>query len=105
VKSSAGAATHLKVARAGNIANSLELLKESGYWIVGLAGESRKPVWEVDFRLPTVLVLGNEGSGLHRLVKDRCDPLASIPVRGRIDSHNVSVAAGIALYEALRQRT
>jgi 23S rRNA (guanosine2251-2'-O)-methyltransferase len=105
VKSSAGAATHVKVARAGNITNSLELLKKCGYWIVGLAGESRTPVWEVDFRLPTALVLGNEGSGLHRLVKDRCDLLVSIPARGRIDSHNVSVAAGIALYEALRQRT
>jgi 23S rRNA (guanosine2251-2'-O)-methyltransferase len=104
VKSSAGAATHLKVARSGNIANCLEMLKRNRYWIIGLAGESKTPVWEVDFKLPTALVLGNEGSGLHRLVKDRCDLLASIPVRGRIDSHNVSVAAGIALYEALRQR-
>jgi 23S rRNA (guanosine2251-2'-O)-methyltransferase len=105
VKSSAGAATHAKVARAGNIANSLELLKQNGYWIVGLAGESRTPVWQADFKLPTALVLGNEGSGLHRLIKDRCDFLVSIPVRGRINSHNVSVAAGIALYEALRQRS
>jgi len=104
MKSSAGAATHVKIARAANVANCLELLKRNGYWIVGMAGESRTPVWEADFKLPTALVLGNEGNGLHRLVKDRCDFLVSIPVRGRIDSHNVSVAAGIALYEALRQR-
>jgi 23S rRNA (guanosine2251-2'-O)-methyltransferase len=104
VKSSAGAATHVKVARGVNVAAAVDLLKKSGYWIVGLAGEAEKPVWEADFNVPTALVLGNEGSGLHRLVKERCDFLFSIPVRGRISSHNVSVAAGIALYEVLRQR-
>lgn len=104
VKSSAGAATHIKVARAGNTVAAIDLLKKNGYWILGLAGEAGKPLWEADFSVPTALVLGNEGSGLHRLVKERCDFLFSIPVRGRISSHNVSVAAGIALYEVLRQR-
>ena len=105
VKSSAGAATHVKVARGINTVAAIDLLKKNGYWIVGLAGEAAKPVWEADFGVPTALVLGNEGSGLHRLVKERCDFLFSIPVRGRISSHNVSVAAGIALYEVLRQRS
>jgi 23S rRNA (guanosine2251-2'-O)-methyltransferase len=104
VKSSAGAATHVKVARTGNTVAAIDLLKKSGYWILGLASEAGKPLWEADFSVPTALVLGNEGSGLHRLVKERCDLLFSIPVRGRISSHNVSVAAGISLYEVLRQR-
>lgn len=105
VKSSAGAATHVKVARTGNTVAAIDLLKENGYWILGLAGEAERPLWEADFSVPIALVLGNEGSGLHRLVKERCDFLFSIPVRGRVSSHNVSVAAGISLYEAIRQRT
>jgi 23S rRNA (guanosine2251-2'-O)-methyltransferase len=105
VKSSAGAASHIKVARVANTARLIELLKERGYWIVGLAAESGRPVWETDFSSPTALVLGNEGEGLHRLVREKCDFLVSIPVRGSIQSHNVSVAAGIALYEAVRQRS
>jgi 23S rRNA (guanosine2251-2'-O)-methyltransferase len=105
VKSSAGAATHVKVARAGNTVAAIDLLKKNGYWILGLAGEAARPLWEADFSVPIALVLGNESSGLHRLVKERCDFLFSIPVRGRISSHNVSVAAGISLYEVVRQRT
>jgi 23S rRNA (guanosine2251-2'-O)-methyltransferase len=105
MKASAGAASHIKVARITNIAQQIELLKKRGYWIIGLAAESGRPIWEADFSAPTVLVLGNEGEGLHRLVKEKCDFLVSIPVRGNVSSHNVSVAAGIALYEALRQRS
>jgi 23S rRNA (guanosine2251-2'-O)-methyltransferase len=105
VKSSAGAANYIKIARAGNIVNVMNRLKTSGFWLVGLAGEAGNPIWEVDFKMPTALILGNEGNGLHRLVKENCDFLVSIPVRGRIASHNVSVAAGIALYEVLRQRS
>ncbi len=104
VKASAGAAAHVKVARIGNTSRLIELLKENGYWIAGLDADSGRPLWEADFRAPTALVLGNEGSGLHRLVKEKCDFLVAIPVRGRVGSHNVSVAAGIALYEVLRQR-
>ena len=62
-------------------------------------------IWEIDLTVPTALVLGSEGSGLHRLVKEKCDFVVSLPIRGAVSSYNVSVAAGIALYEALRQRT
>ncbi len=104
-RSSAGAASHLKIARIPNLARLIELLKKNGYWVAGLDAESGRPLWEADFKAPTALVLGNEGSGLHRLVREKCDFLVSIPVRGKVSSHNVSVAAGIALYEVLRQRS
>jgi 23S rRNA (guanosine2251-2'-O)-methyltransferase len=104
VKASAGAASHIKVTKIGNAAQLIERLKKSGYWIAGLDAEARRPIWEADFTVPTALVLGGEGSGLHRLVKEKCDFLVSIPVRGKVSSHNVSVAAGIALYEIIRQR-
>jgi 23S rRNA (guanosine2251-2'-O)-methyltransferase len=103
VKSSAGAASHVRIGRFGNTARTLELLKEHGYWVAGLAPEGR-PVWEADFTVPTALVLGGEGAGLHRLVRERCDFLVGIPVHGQVRSYNVSVAAGIVLYEVLRQR-
>jgi 23S rRNA (guanosine2251-2'-O)-methyltransferase len=105
IKASAGAASHLKVARSANTARAIEQLKEAGYWITGFDAELGRPLWEVDLTAPTVLVLGSEGSGMHRLVKEKCDFLASIPMRGKVSSYNVSVAAGIALYEVLRQRT
>ena len=105
VKASAGAASHLKLARITNTAGLIKQLKEAGYWIVGFDAESGRPMWELDFTVPAALVLGSEGSGLHRLVKEKCDFLASIPMRGKVASYNVSVAAGIALYEVLRQRT
>ncbi len=105
VKASAGAAAHLKVTKVGNAVQLLEQLKKSGYWVTGLDAESGRPMWEADFSVPTALVLGSEGSGLHRLVKEKCDFLVSIPVRGKVNSHNVSVAAGIALYEVIRQRS
>jgi len=104
VKASAGAAAHLKVARSGNTARLIEQLKAAGYWIAGIDAGSDKPLWQVDLTGPTVLVVGSEGSGLHRLVKEKCDFLASIPMRGNVSSYNASVAAGIALYEVLRQR-
>jgi 23S rRNA (guanosine2251-2'-O)-methyltransferase len=105
MKASAGAASHVKVARITNTAQLIDLLKKRGYWIIGLAAESGRRVWEADFSVPTALVLGNEGEGLHRLVREKCDFLFSIPVKGSVRSHNVSVAAGIALYEVLRQRS
>ncbi len=104
IKASAGAASHLKVAHCGNTARLLEQLKEAGYWIAGFDAKSGKSLWELDFTVATALVLGSEGSGLHRLVREKCDFLAAIPVRGTVSSYNVSVAAGIALYEVLRQR-
>jgi 23S rRNA (guanosine2251-2'-O)-methyltransferase len=104
-KASAGAISHVRIADVVNIARALEELKEAGVWTVGLAGDSSKRLDQVDLTVPTALVLGAEGSGLRRLVRDRCDWLASIPMRGHVQSLNVSVAAGIALFEVVRQRS
>jgi len=103
-KASAGAVSHVKIAEVVNIARALESLKEAGVWTVGLAGEAPKRYDEIDLTLPTAIVLGAEGTGLRRLVAERCDWLASIPMSGHVQSLNVSVAAGIVLFEAVRQR-
>jgi 23S rRNA (guanosine2251-2'-O)-methyltransferase len=103
-KASAGAVAHVKVADVVNIARALDELKERGVWTVGLAGDAPKLLEDVDLTLPSALVLGAEGSGLRRLVRDTCDVLASIPLAGHVSSLNVSVAAGVALFEARRQR-
>lgn len=104
VKASAGAASHVKIARVSNTAGTIDLLKKNGFWVVGLDASASKPVWQEDLTVPLALVLGGEGHGLHKLVKQKCDFLLSLPIRGHIDSYNVSVATGIALYEVLRQR-
>jgi 23S rRNA (guanosine2251-2'-O)-methyltransferase len=103
-KASAGAVAHVKIAEVVNIARAVEELKEAAVWTVGLAGEAATAYDAIDFTLPTALVVGAEGSGLRRLVRERCDRLASIPMEGHVGSLNVSVAAGIALFEAVRQR-
>jgi 23S rRNA (guanosine2251-2'-O)-methyltransferase len=103
-KASAGAVSHLRIARCGNTAQLLERLKTAGYWITGFDSGATTPLWDVDLTVPVVLVLGSEVSGMHRLLREKCDFLASIPMRGKVSSYNVSVAAGIALYEVLRQR-
>jgi 23S rRNA (guanosine2251-2'-O)-methyltransferase len=87
-----------------NIARALEELKEAGVWTVGLAGDAPLTYDQIDLTVPTALVLGSEGTGLRRLVRERCDLLVKIPMLGQIESLNVSVAAGIALFEAVRQR-
>ena len=103
-KASAGAVAHVKVAEVVNIARALETLKEAGVWTVGLAGDASKRYTEVDLTVPTAFVVGAEGVGLRRLVRERCDWLVSIPMAGHVQSLNVSVASGIALFEAVRQR-
>jgi len=103
-KASAGALAHVKIAEVVNIARAVEELKEAGVWTVGLAGEAADSYDAIDLTLPTAVVLGAEGAGLRRLVRERCDRLASIPMRGHVASLNVSVAAGIVLFEAVRQR-
>jgi 23S rRNA (guanosine2251-2'-O)-methyltransferase len=103
-KASAGAIAYARIADVVNIARALEELKEAGVWTVGLAGDARTPYTGVDLTLPTALVLGAEGAGLRKLVRERCDVVASIPMRGHVGSLNVSVAAGIVLFEAVRQR-
>jgi 23S rRNA (guanosine2251-2'-O)-methyltransferase len=103
-KASAGALAHVKIAEVVNIARAVEELKEAGVWTVGLASEAPDAYDAVDLTLPTALVFGAEGAGLRRLVRERCDRLASIPMRGHVGSLNVSVAAGVVLFEAIRQR-
>lgn len=104
-KASAGASEHVPIARVTNIAQTIERLKKAGIWVVGSAGDASYSYTDADFRVPLCLVLGSEGEGIRRLVKQKCDYLVHLPMLGRIDSLNVSVAAGILLYEVLRQRT
>jgi 23S rRNA (guanosine2251-2'-O)-methyltransferase len=104
MKASAGAAATVRVATVVNIARAVEELKDAGVWSTGLAGDAPERYDEVDLTVPTALVLGAEGTGLRRLVRERCDRLASIPMRGSVASLNVSVAAGVTLFEAVRQR-
>jgi 23S rRNA (guanosine2251-2'-O)-methyltransferase len=103
-KASAGAVATVRIATVVNIARALDELKEAGVWTVGLAAEAADSYDEIDLTLPTAMVLGAEGSGLRRLVRERCDRLAAIPMQGRVESLNVSVAAGVMLFEAARQR-
>jgi 23S rRNA (guanosine2251-2'-O)-methyltransferase len=103
-KASAGAISLVRFATVVNIARALEELKEAGVWTIGLAGDAKDPYDEIDFTLPTAIVVGGEGGGLRRLTRDRCDRLARIPMAGSVESLNVSVAAGITLFEAARQR-
>lgn len=103
-KASAGAVAHVRMAEVVNIARAIEELKELGVWSVGLAGDAGPRYDQLDLTAPTALVLGAEGAGLRRLVRERCDLLASIPMLGHVSSLNVSVAAGIVLFEAIRQR-
>ena len=103
-KASAGALAHVKIADVVNVARAIEELKEARIWTVGLAGEAPQTYDKMDFTVPTAVVLGAEGVGMRRLVRERCDFLAAIPMKGHVDSLNVSVAAGVVLFEALRQR-
>jgi 23S rRNA (guanosine2251-2'-O)-methyltransferase len=103
-KASAGAVAYVRMAEVVNIARAIEELKQLGVWSVGLAGDAGQRYDQLDLTGPTALVLGAEGTGLRRLVRDRCDLLASIPMSGHVASLNVSVAAGIVLFEAIRQR-
>jgi 23S rRNA (guanosine2251-2'-O)-methyltransferase len=103
-KASAGAVHHVRIATVVNIARSLEDLKKAGVWTLGLDADAKMPYYEWDLTLPTALVLGAEGHGLRRLVRERCDQVASIPMRGHVGSLNVSAAAAIVLFEAVRQR-
>jgi 23S rRNA (guanosine2251-2'-O)-methyltransferase len=103
-KVSAGALAHVRVADEVNIARALERLKALNVWTVGLSADAARTYDEVDLTVPVAIVLGAEGSGLRRLVRESCDWLVRIPMRGHVDSLNVSVAAGIVLFEALRQR-
>lgn len=104
-KAAAGALEYIKVARVTNLVQLIEQLKRRNIWVIGAAADGNADYTEWDWTVPTALFLGGEGKGLHRLVRERCDGLVRIPLRGKIESLNVSVAAGIILYEALRQRS
>ena len=104
-KASAGALSHARIATVVNIARAIEELKEAHVWTIGLAGEATEDYTAVDWSLPSAVVVGAEGTGLRRLVRERCDRLVRISLRGNVESLNVSVATGVVLFEAVRQRT
>jgi 23S rRNA (guanosine2251-2'-O)-methyltransferase len=103
-RASAGAMEHLTVARVGNLVRAMEELKEAGWWLVGLDERAEKSYTEADYTGAVGIVMGGEGQGLHELTRKRCDFLVSIPTVGPVRSLNVSVAAGVVLFEAVRQR-
>jgi 23S rRNA (guanosine2251-2'-O)-methyltransferase len=103
-KASAGALAHARIATVVNIARAIEELKEAQVWTIGLAGDAGESYTDVDWTVPSAVVLGAEGTGLRRLVRERCDRLVRLPMLGSVSSLNVSVAAGVVLYEAVRQR-
>ncbi len=103
-RASAGGLEHVKVASIGNVVQAIEALKKRGLWIVGFDASGTERWDAIDYRRPIALVLGGEGRGIRRLVREHCDHLVSIPLFGHVGSLNVSVAAGVALYEAVRQR-
>jgi 23S rRNA (guanosine2251-2'-O)-methyltransferase len=103
-KASAGAVAWVRIADVVNVSRALEELKECGVWTIGLDAEGPQSYDAIDFTLPSAVVLGAEGQGLRRLVREHCDQLVSIPMRGKVASLNVSVAAAVVLFEAVRQR-
>ena len=103
-KASAGASEHLPIAKVTNIARTLEELKSKNLWIVGLDERAAQNYDSLDYKMDCAIVLGGEGKGLHELVRKKCDFLISIPMLGKVPSLNVSVAAGVVLYEIVRQR-
>lgn len=104
-KASAGAAEHALIARVSNISAALKELKDRGLWIYGTAADGSCDLWHTDLRGPAALVIGSEGDGMGRLVKESCDFIIRLPMKGKINSLNASTAAAITMYEVLRQRT
>jgi 23S rRNA (guanosine2251-2'-O)-methyltransferase len=103
-KTSAGASEHIPVAKVTNIATTLEELKKEGVWIVGAAADGDRMYDSVDYTMPVAIVIGNEGKGIRHLVKERCDFLVKIPLFGKVESLNASVAGALVMYEAVRKR-
>lgn len=105
VKTSAGATEHVKIAQVNNLAQAIDELKHNGFWIIGSYLEGAKDYTKVDYKIPVAVIVGNEEKGIRKLTADKCDHLVKIPMKGKIQSLNVSVAAGILLFEILRQRS
>jgi len=103
VKASAGAVSHVDICRVTNLARALERVKEAGFWIFGTDGQAPQTIYEVDLKGSACLVIGGEGKGVRPLVREHCDFLVSIPMQGSLNSLNASVAAGIVLFERVRQ--
>jgi 23S rRNA (guanosine2251-2'-O)-methyltransferase len=104
IKTSAGAVSHLKICKINNTNNVIKELKKDGFWVFGTSLHNSKDYTSVDFKCPVALILGNEEKGIHKLVSENCDQLIRIPMTGKIDSLNVSVSAGVLLFEIVRQR-
>lgn len=104
-KVACGAAETVPLVAVTNLARTLKQLQQRGLWVVGTAGEAEQLLYEVDLKVPSVIVMGAEGSGMRRLTREHCDYLAKLPMGGAVSSLNVSVAAGVCLFEAVRQRT
>ena len=104
VKTSAGATEHLLIAQVTNLTHTIDYLKKQNIWVVGLAGEAKTLYHQANLTGPLALVVGNEGKGISRLVREHCDLLVRLPMHGHINSLNAAVAGSIAVYEALRQR-
>ncbi len=105
VKTSAGATEHLLIAQETNLSRAIDTLKKHNVWVIGLAGEAKTLYTQADLRGPLALVVGNEGKGIARLVREHCDLLIRLPMHGQINSLNAAIAGSITVYEALRQRT
>lgn len=103
-KTSAGAVEYVPVARVTNIAQTIDTLKEEGVWVAGADVEATQLAYEADFKMPLAIVIGNENRGIGRLIKEKCDFLVKLPMLGRINSLNASVAASVFMYEVVRQR-
>ena len=104
-KASAGAVEHMAVARVPNLPAALQELKRQGLWVYGTAADGASDLWHTDFSGAVALVIGSEGEGMGRLVRENCDVIVSLPMKGRLNSLNASVAAGIVMYEVMRQRS
>lgn len=105
VKTSAGASEHVKITLINNLAQTIDELKQKGFWIVGSYLEGSKDYTKVNYKIPLAVIVGNEEKGIRKLTADKCDHLVRIPMKGKIQSLNVSVATGVLLFEVLRQRS
>jgi 23S rRNA (guanosine2251-2'-O)-methyltransferase len=104
LKASAGATEHSKICLVNNLVNAIKILKDNGFWVMGASLGESKDYSSIDYKIPVAVIIGNEEKGIRRLTADNCDFLIKIPMKGKIQSLNVSVAAGIILFEILRQR-
>lgn len=105
IKASAGASEYMPVAMVSNVKHAIAAMKEEGVMVVGAEAGVQHTIWDLDLRVPLALVIGSEGKGLRRTVKEDCDVLAGLPMKGRVSSLNVSVAAAVMIYEIIHQRT